>query len=107
MNDPSKKHCPGPVSRRDFLKIGTLGLGGLSLGEFLKVKAAAGPTFDDPDTSVIYVWLPGGPPHMETFDMKPDAPVDYRGIFNPINTNVDGISVCELMPRLAGVADRW
>lgn len=107
MNDSSKKHCSGPVSRRDFMKIGTLGLGGLSVGEFLKVKAAAGPAFDDPDTSVIYVWLPGGPPHMETFDMKPDAPADYRGIFNPISTNVDGLSVCELMPRLARTADRY
>jgi hypothetical protein len=107
MSDLSKKSCPGPASRRDFLKMGTLGLSGLSLADFLKVKAAAGPAFDDPDTSVIYVWLPGGPPHMETFDMKPDAPADYRGIFNPIATNVDGISVCELMPRLAGVADRY
>ena len=47
MNDRTRKSCPGPVSRRDFLRIGTLGLGGLSLGEYLKVKAAAGPAFDD------------------------------------------------------------
>ena len=51
-----------------------------------------------PDTSLIFIWLPGGPPHMETYDMKPDAPSDYRGVFNPIRTNVDGLDVCELLP---------
>ena len=99
--------CPGPVSRRDFLRLGTLGVSGMSLAGFEQAKAVAGTAFDDPDTSVIYVWLPGGPPHMETFDMKPNAPADYRGIFNPIHTNVPGIDICEFMPRLASVADRF
>lgn len=103
-----KSNCPGPVKRRDFLRLGTLGLGGLSLTDVLRLKAQAGETaFNDPDTSVIFVWLPGGPPHMETFDMKPNAPTDYRGIFNPIPTNVPGLDVCELMPRLAKVADKY
>ena len=102
-----ESHCPGPVNRRDFLRVGTLGLSGVSLADFLRHKATAETAFNDPDTSVIYVWLPGGPPHMETFDMKPSAPSDYRGIFNPVATNVPGIDVCELMPRLAQVADRY
>lgn len=99
--------CPGPVSRRDFLRLGTLGLSGLSLADVLRLQAQAkSPTVDD-DTSVIYIWLPGGPPHMETFDMKPNAPPDYRGIFNPINSTVPGIDVCELMPNLARCADKY
>src|SRR5437763_8824256 len=60
-----------------------------------------------PDTSVILLWLPGGPPHMETYDMKPDAPEEYRGNFKPIRTNVPGIDVCELLPRHARIADRF
>ena len=107
MSVASHPRCSGPVSRRDFLRIGTLGLSGFSLADFLKLKVQAGAAFSDPDTSVIYVWLPGGPPHMETFDMKPDAPSDYRGIFNPIATNVPGINICEHMPELARVADRF
>jgi len=59
------------------------------------------------DTSVIFVWLPGGPPHMETYDMKPDAPIDYRGEFNPIHTNVPGIDVGELLPLHAKIADKF
>jgi hypothetical protein len=60
-----------------------------------------------PDTSVIFIWLPGGPPHMETYDMKPDAPAEYRGDFRPIKTVVPGIEVCEHLPLHARVADRF
>ena len=56
---------------------------------------------------MIFVWLPGGPPHMETYDMKPDAPADYRGDFRPIKTNVPGIEVCELLPMHARCADKY
>jgi hypothetical protein len=59
------------------------------------------------DTSVILIWLPGGPPHMETYDMKPDAPAEYRGAFRPIRTNVRGIDVCELLPLHARIADKF
>jgi hypothetical protein len=59
------------------------------------------------DTSIIFLWLPGGPPHMETYDMKPDAPADYRGEFRPIKTNVAGIDVCELLPLHAKIADKF
>jgi hypothetical protein len=104
-------HCAGPVSRRSFLQWGALGLGGLSLADAMRVRAAASgsPTSGhrDLDTSVIFIWLPGGPPHMETYDMKPDAPEEYRGLFRPIRTNVPGIDVCELLPLHAKVADRY
>lgn len=102
------KNCPGPVSRRSFLKAGTLGLGGLALSDFLRLRASAESTSqNEPETSVIFVWLPGGPPHMEMYDMKPDAPQDYRGDFNPIPTNVPGLDVCELMPLHAKCADKY
>lgn len=61
----------------------------------------------DDEKSVIFIWLPGGPPHMETYDMKPDAPAEYRGLFNPISTNVSGLDVCELMPLHAKCADKY
>jgi hypothetical protein len=65
---------------------------------------AGGPS---PDTAVIFIWLPGGPPHMETYDLKPDAPAEYRGAFRPIRTVVPGIDVCEHLPLHARVADRF
>ncbi|HIG84407.1 MAG TPA: DUF1501 domain-containing protein [Verrucomicrobiales bacterium] len=97
----------GPISRRSFLSTGTLGLGGLCLSDVMRLRAAAGQPSVAPDTSVIFIWLAGGPPHMETYDMKPDAPSDYRGQFNPIRTNVPGIDVCELLPMHAKCADKY
>src|SRR5881227_3118177 len=107
MNRPTLA-CPGPPSRRDFLKLGALSLGGAGIGGLLDLRArakAAGQSV--PDTSVIFLWLPGGPPHMETYDMKPDAPAEYRGAFRPVRTNVPGIDVCEHLPRHTRVADRF
>jgi hypothetical protein len=94
-------------SRRSFLRIGTLGVGGLSLGEAIRLRAEAGEPSLTPDTSVIFLWLAGDPPHMETYDMKPDAPSDYRGQFSPIRTNVPGIEVCEHLPLHAKCADKY
>ncbi|MCA9201412.1 MAG: DUF1501 domain-containing protein, partial [Planctomycetales bacterium] len=101
--------CAGPVSRRTFLQIGSMAVGGLGFGDMLRLRsqAAAATAKAEPDTSVIFVWLPGGPPHMETYDMKPNAPLDYRGDFRPISTNVPGIDVCELLPMHAKIADRY
>ncbi len=99
--------CPGPLSRRNFLKIGGLTLGGVGLGGLLPLRLEAAETGKAPDTSVILIWLPGGPPHMETYDLKPDAPSEYRGEFRPIRTNVPGIDVCELLPLHARIADRF
>ncbi|MCE9604925.1 MAG: DUF1501 domain-containing protein [Planctomycetia bacterium] len=93
------------VSRRDFLKIGGLGAAGLSLPELLHAESKAGarPT----GKSIINIWLPGGPTHMDMFDMKPDAPLEYRGEFSPIASNVPGFEFCELLPRLAKIADKF
>ncbi len=99
--------CSGPVTRRSFLEAGALTLGGLTLPDLLRLRAAQGSTGGSSDTSVILLWLQGGPSHMETYDMKPDAPSEYRGIFNPIRTNVPGMRVCELLPMHAKVADKF
>jgi hypothetical protein len=107
MNRPAKP-CPGPLSRRQFLRLGALGLGGLGLTDLASLRATAREAGHSlPDTSVIFIWLPGGPPHMETYDMKPDAPAEYRGEFRPIKTVVPGMDVCELLPLHAKVADRF
>ena len=103
--------CPGPMSRRSFIKIGGLSLGALAAGsslhlnDLLRAEEAA-PTVDN-NFSVILLWAAGGPSHLETFDLKPDAPAEYRGEFRPIHTNVPGIDICELMPRLAQHADKF
>lgn len=90
------------------MEIGGLSVLGLGMTDFLRYQAAAAEAGDDmSDTSVIFVWLPGGPPHMETYDMKPEAPEEYRGEFRPIKTNVAGIDVCELMPQHAKIADKY
>jgi hypothetical protein len=83
-------------------------VGGLGLGELLRLRAEAKePGRQQPDTSVIFVWLPGGPPHMETYDMKPNAPSEYRGEFHPVRTVVPGLEVCELLPLHAKAADKF
>jgi uncharacterized protein (DUF1501 family) len=97
--------CPGPMPRREFLRVGTLALGGLSLAEVIARRAVAGQ--QNCDTSVIVFWMWGGPSQLETFDMKPDAPSDYRGPLSPIRTNVPGMEICEYMPLLAQRADRF
>jgi len=98
--------CPGPVTRRSFLQAGAVGVGGLGLNQLMamQARAAAGAP---KDTACIFVWLPGGPPHMEMYDMKPDAPSEYRGEFSPIRTKVSGIEVCELLPMHATIADKF
>lgn len=110
-----RKVCPGPVHRREFLAAGMLGLGGLTMADLLRIKAAQaapsgtqGTAADDrQDTSVIFVWLPGGPPHMDMYDLKPNAPSDYRGIYQPIRTNVSGMDISENMPLHAKIADKY
>src|SRR5262245_37956860 len=101
----SRRPCPGP-NRRDVLKFGSVALASSALAPLTAHKARASDhTTNDP--AVIFVWLPGGPPHQDTFDMKPNAPLEYRGAYKPIQTNVSGIQICEHMPALAKLADKY
>lgn len=92
-------------ARRDFLKIGGMAAGGLSLSQLLQVEAAAGTGRSH--KSVINIYLPGGPSHIDLFDLKPNAPGEIRGEFSPIRTNVSGIEISELFPRLSQHADKF
>ena len=97
-----------PMARRSFFEAGSLALGGLGLSDLLKARAQAKEDrVAAVDTSVILIWLQGGPSHMETYDMKPDAPLDYRGLLSPIPTVVPGLDVCEYLPMHAAVADKF
>jgi hypothetical protein len=95
------------IPRRAFLQAGTLGALGLTLGDLFALRAQGGPAGKPRAQSVILLWLWGGPSHLDTFDMKPDAPVEYRGPFEPIATKVPGLRVCEHLPGLARRADRF
>lgn len=97
--------CSGPISRRGFMQIGALALGGLSLQDVLSARAAAGT--QGSQTSVIMLYQHGGPSQLETYDLKPQAPTEYRSVFNPIATNVPGMEICELFPRQARLADKF
>src|SRR3954471_9949729 len=108
---PPTLRCPGPLSRRSFMKIGGLSMGALAggattnLARLLAAEAAAPKV--DKEFSVILLWAAGGPSHLETFDLKPNAPQEYRGEFKPIKTNVPGIEITELLPNLAKMADKF
>ena len=93
------------VSRRDFLRIGGLAMGGLTLPKLLQAEQAAGGRATG--KSIINVYLPGGPTHMDTFDMKPTAAKEFRGELMPVATNVPGMEICELMPKLARMGDKF
>ena len=95
--------CDG-VSRRNFLRIGALGMGGLALPQLLRAEAQAG--VRNGQKAVIMIFLPGGPSHQDMFDMKPDAPSEFRGEFRPIGTNVPGIQICEHLPKIAKLMDK-
>jgi hypothetical protein len=92
------------VSRRDFLRVGALGLGGLTLADLLRLRAEA--STGSTTRAVIMVCLAGGPSHLDMYDLKPNAPAEYRGDFRPIRTNVPGFDICELMPLQARIADK-
>lgn len=98
---PVRPHC---LSRRSFLKIGSLGAAGLSLPQLLRAEAASG--VRSSHKSVILIYLVGGPPHQDMFDLKPDAPREIAGPWRPIATNVPGVQICEAFPRLARRMDK-
>lgn len=99
-----QRNCDG-VSRRNFLKLGALGVGSLTLADLFRAEAAAG--IGSSHKAVINIHLTGGPSHQDMFDLKPNAPIEYRGEFNPIKTNVDGFDICEHFPQLATMADKF
>ena len=92
------------IRRREFLRVGALGLGGLTLADLLRQDAKGVESVRR--KSVIYIVLGGGPSHIDMYDLKPDAPAEYRGPFNPIATRLTGVRICELMPRQARIMDR-
>lgn len=103
----SPKYCDGQ-SRRSFLQLGVAGMASVGLPQLLKIQAASAAAGQPKkDTSVILLWLDGGPGHMDMYDMKPEAPAEYRGIWSPIKTNVPGMEVTELFPLQAKIADKF
>jgi hypothetical protein len=97
--------CDG-FTRRDFLHAGTLALFGFGLTDFLSLKAKGAIT-GDKDLNVIQLFLVGGPSQLDTWDMKPEAPAEIRGPYKPIKTNVPGIEICEIFPRMGRIADKY
>jgi hypothetical protein len=106
------RFCDG-LSRRSFLRIGGLALGGMGLPEILRAESGGAGEESAPHGSsssqkaVIMVFLPGGPPHQDMWDLKMDAPSDVRGEFRPIQTSVPGIEICELFPRIARMFEKF
>src|SRR5437870_8116689 len=98
------KYCDG-ISRRSFLQLGVAGLASLGLADVLRARAAS--AGERRDTSVILLWLDGGPSHMDLYDLKPEAPAEYRGFWKPIKTNVPGFDISELFPKQAQVTDKF
>jgi hypothetical protein len=99
--------CDGH-SRRHFLKIGGLALGGLSLPQILRAEAASPATQGNrlSHKAIIMIYLSGGPSHQDMYDLKMDAPAEIRGSFKPISTNIPGVQICEHLPRLAQMMDK-
>src|SRR5262245_22022490 len=98
-------YCDG-ISRREFLRVGGLGAAGLTLADLLRLKANGAVNAKSTHKAVIMIYLTGGPSHIDMYDLKPEAPAEYRGEFKPINTNVPGIDICEHMPLQAKIADK-
>ncbi|MFN0050653.1 MAG: DUF1501 domain-containing protein [Planctomycetales bacterium] len=99
------KFCDG-FSRRSFLQVGAAGVAGLTLADMLRADEARQRDASYTKKSIINVYLGGGPSHMDTFDLKPLAPKEFRGEFKPIDTNVSGVQICEHLPRLASMMDK-
>ncbi len=98
-----RRLCNG-YTRRELLQVGGAGLFGVTLPRVLKAERSQNPVRAK---SVLFVYLFGGPSQLETFDMKPDAPKEIRGTFNPIQTKTPGIHICEHLPLLARQSDKW
>jgi hypothetical protein len=105
--DTPRIPCPGPLSRREFLRLGLVGLGSVTWPELLRRRAEAGTNRPRSDRALLVVWLHGGASHLETYDPKPLAPSEYRGPYRSIATRVPGMQISELLPRHARIAHRF
>src|SRR5882762_4665787 len=95
----SRRFCDG-VRRRDFLRFGAAGLFGLSLPRLLELQARAAERGRPRDVSLVFLFLHGGLSTIDTLDLKPDAPAEFRGEFKPTKTKVPGMNLCDLLPRM-------
>src|SRR5215469_4767911 len=100
---PSPRYCDG-ISRRSFLALVVAGMANVSLAQLARARASSAAK---KNTSVILLWLDGGPSHLDLYDMKPDAPAEYRGIWKPIRTRVPGFDITEMFPKQARVTDKF
>src|SRR5262245_46941444 len=100
------RYCDG-LSRRSFLQLGVAGMAGVGLPQLLRAKEESRAAGSSKNTSVILIWLDGGPSHMDLYDLKPDAPAEYRGIWKPIRTRVTGFDISDLFPKQAKVTDKF
>ena len=107
FREPSLSLSGSSMTRRSLLRVGSLALGGITLGNLLRLRAESPAPGTTRQKSVIMIHLSGGPSHLDMYDMKPKAPSEYRGEFRPIKTNVPGLEICELMPRQAKIADKF
>src|SRR5947208_948199 len=106
FGEQRQRTCQG-LTRRAFLQIGGSSVLGLCLADLLRLRAEGGVTATGTAKSVLLLWLWGGPAHLDTWDPKPNAPLEFRGPFSPIPTKVAGIRICELFPQLAQLSDTY
>src|SRR5437879_666116 len=99
------RYCDG-MSRRSFLQLGVAGMATIGLPRLLQAREQSSES-SKKNTRVILLWLDGGPSHMDLYDMKPDAPAEYRGLWKPIRTKVPGFDITELFPRQARMTDKF
>jgi hypothetical protein len=102
----TRKYCDG-LNRRSFLQLGIAGMASVALPQWLRAKEESAKAGSAKNTSVILLWLDGGPSHMDLYDMKPDAPAEYRGLWKPIHTKVPGFDISELFPKQAKITDKF
>ncbi|HEV8059589.1 MAG TPA: DUF1501 domain-containing protein [Gemmataceae bacterium] len=103
----TSRYCDG-IGRRSFLKLGVAGMATIGLPGLLRARADSEKAVGvRKNTSVILIWLDGGPSHMDLYDLKPEAPAEYRGIWKPIHTRVSGFDISELFPKQAQVTDKF
>src|SRR4051812_23257953 len=104
----SRNDSSSTCSRRGFLSAGAFGASGLSLAQLLQSEGRASESMQKTRLpSVIVLWMRGGPSHLDTWDLKPGAPAEYRGEFRPIETSVPGISIVEHLPQSAAIMNKW